>query len=389
VRHPLHRFGAGEAVLPAVGRERWACHVRDAVRAHLRAGGYAVPDEEGTLALLAHPAQQALREALGIADAPHVVTATAGAITVSIANLRKFIEHPVQAWAQSVLGLYELPDGEVIEHSDEPFHLDSAQRAGLLREVLAAQLRDPSTPMADVYDAQVAAMQLRGQFPVGVFASAARTRDLALLQTWRTGLGPVVVAGATRYGFGRAQAAGTELLPALSIELPNRTVRLVGQTELLLRAGERRTSVIASLSHVEKKSPYHLRGAIDHVVLAAAGLATSGHTHKLLDPEGKVFTVEHARWTAEDARAYLAAVLVELLDRPHGYLLPFDGLVKALAGQKQSRQYGDPTGGLGYGPIERRDGLTPPSDAQAIAQRRLAPLVEKMQGDHGFERSLR
>ena len=395
IRHPLHRFGDVVApaptvtearVSPSIARERWACTVRDELREHLRASGHAIPDEDGQLALLAHPSQRELRIALGIEDAPAVPRANdAFARPISIANVRKFLEHPIQAWAQAVLGLDELPDGEVIEHSDEPFHLDAPLRAGLLRDVLAAQLRDPSSGLEAIYDGVVRDLTLRGQFPVGVFASASRARDLVLLATWREALGPVAVAGATRYGFGRAQSANTELLPALTIELDaKRSVRLVGQTELLLR-GDRKTSIITSLSKLDKKSPYHLRGALDHVVLAAAGLAPVGHTHKLVDHEGKLLVVEHAPWTVADARAYLAAVVTELLDQPHGYLLPFDGLVKALAGTKPSRQHGDPTGGLGYGPIERRDGLVPPADAQAIALRRLAPLVERMSGDHGFE----
>ncbi|HLL24884.1 MAG TPA: hypothetical protein VK427_22275, partial [Kofleriaceae bacterium] len=397
VRYPLHRFGKVAApaalpqlttarVMPATERERWACSVRDALRQHLRAAGHAIPDEDGQLALLAHPSQLALRTALGIEDAPaRPVVNEAVARPISIANLRKFLEHPIQAWAQSVLGLDELPDGEVIEHSDEPFHLDAPLRAGLLRDVLAEQLRDPGRPLESIYDATVMNLQLRGQFPVGVFASASRTRDLELLSTWRAALGPVSVTGATRYGFGRAQAANTELLPALTIELDaRRSVRIVGQTELLLR-GDRKTSIITSLSKLDKKSPYHLRGALDHVVLAAAGLAPVGHTHKLVDHEGKLYVVEHSPWTVEEARGYLAAVLTDLLDRPHGYLLPFDGLVKALAGAKQSRQFGDPTAGLGFGPIERRDGLVPPPEATDIAARRLGPLVERMAGDHGFE----
>ncbi|HET9484193.1 MAG TPA: hypothetical protein VFO79_09575, partial [Xanthomonadales bacterium] len=404
VRHPLHRFGdvvapaagtsggsardasvPGGTVLPSVQRERWACRVRDALRVHLRASGHAIPDEDGHLALLAHPSQHDLRVALGIEDAPPAPPINDAVVRpISIANLRKFLEHPIQAWAQAVLGLDEVPDGEVIEHSDEPFHLAAPLRAGLLRDVLAEHLRDPGRPLEAIYDGVVRDLQLRGQFPVGVFANASRARDLQLLATWRGALGPVSVTGATRYGFGRAQSANTELLPALTIELgPRRTVRLVGQTELMLR-GDRRVSIITSLSRLDKKSPYHLRGALDHVVLAAAGLAPVGHTHKLIDPDGKVFVVEHAPWTVDDARAYLGAVLRELLDGAHGYLLPFDGLVKALAGGKPSRTHGDPTSGLGYGPIERRDGLGVPPDATAIAQRRLGPLVSRMQGDHGF-----
>ena len=40
---------------------------------------------------------------------------------------------------------------------------------------------------------------------------------------------------------------------------------------------------------------------------------------------------------------------------------------------------------VGYGPIDRSDGLDPPANAPLLARRRLLPLVERMHGDHGFE----
>jgi exodeoxyribonuclease V gamma subunit len=395
VRHPLHRHGAiaagraaaaEAAAVPAIDRERWGASVRDALRGHLRAAGRPVPDEDGQLALLAHPAQAELREALGVVDTagPAAPAASGVARPLSFANLRGFLEYPIQAWAQAVLGLDELPDDEALEHSDEPFHLGRAERAVLLREVFAAQLRDPG-PIERRYDAERKQRQLRGQFPVGVFADAARALDLEVLARWRDGLGPIAVDGATRIGFGRASSPGAELLPALAIDLPGgRTVRLVGQTELLIR-GQRFTSVVTLVRKLEKRSHYHLRGAFDHLALAAAGLAPGGHLHRLIDDRGNVCEVEHAPWTADDARAYLAGLIAELLDAPHGYLLPFESLARALQGARPSPRFGDPTAGLGYGPIDRGDGLAPPPDAVQIARRRLLPLVERMRGDHGFE----
>jgi hypothetical protein len=149
--------------------------------------------------------------------------------------------------------------------------------------------------------------------------------------------------------------------------------------------GKRFASVVTLLRKLEKRSYYHLRGAFDHLMLAAAGLATAGHIHRLIDDRGSVCEVEHDPWTASDARGYLAALIEELLDAPHGYLLPFEALTKALAGARPPNYFGDPTGGLGYGPIDRGDGLEPPGDAGAMARRRLLPIVERMRGDHGFE----
>jgi exodeoxyribonuclease V gamma subunit len=431
VHHPLHRHGTARrgsrvsepagasSTAPAIARERWGVAVRDAVHGHLRAAGQPIPDEDGVLALLAHPAQTGLRAALGLVDLaapPRPAPTPAGARPrlylvgaepprsepprgepsrgasgaggvrqLTIANLRGFLEYPVQAWAQAVLGLDELPDDDASEHSDEPFHLGPAERAVMLREVFAAQLRAPGGPVEARYDAAVKDRQLRGQFPVGVFAEAARALDLELLRRWRDGLGLVAVDGATRIGFGRASSPGAELAPALSLTLSgDRTVRLIGQTELLVR-GKRYTSIVTLLRKLESRSHYHLRGAFDHLVLAAAGLAPDGHVHRVIDDRGAVCEVQHDPWAADEARGYLAGLVAELVDAPHGYRLPFEALAKALQGGKPAARYTDPTAGLGYGPIDRADGLDIPRDAAQLARRRLQPLVERMHGDHGFE----
>jgi hypothetical protein len=145
-------------------------------------------------------------------------------------------------------------------------------------------------------------------------------------------------------------------------------------------------SVIPMVGSAEKTSRHHLRGALDHVVLAAAGLALAGHDHILLDPKDKSLRVAHEPWAQADARAYLAELARELLDQPHGYLLPLDVLRRSYEGRPPwGRQpFKDPTGGLGYGPIDRPDGLGLPPELQAIAKRRLGPIATRMRGDHSF-----
>jgi hypothetical protein len=158
-------------------------------------------------------------------------------------------------------------------------------------------------------------------------------------------------------------------------------VRLVGQTELLLKAGNRYTSIVPMVGKGkgDKKGRHHLRGALDHVVLAAAGMAPDGHAHVLLAQEGKGLNVVHAPWTPEAARGYLAELVTELLDAPHGYVLPFNQLVAALEGKELKL---DRERGLSFGPVKRIDGLALPDDAREIAERRLRPLIERMRGDH-------
>jgi len=419
VRHPLHRGSGERAAPPAIARERWAIRVRDALRTHLRAAGHPVPDEDGMFALLAHPALASLRGALGIVDAPRAPAPTSPSRPLTIGNLRGFLEAPVQAWAQSVLGLDELPDDEAQEHSDEPFHVDRPARALLLREVLAAQLREgvdeaaerpmlrlvttdqpplPTSSRAEraeqVYLSVVRDMELRGQFPVGVFGEAARAADLRLLELWRTKLGTIDAKAVTRIAFGRSTSPAAELRSALDIPLPGgRTVRLVGQTELLVcedtsmssAAGALKyRSIIPLIGEASKRSRYHLRGALDHLVLAAAGIATAGHSHVLVDRYGGVRVVDHTPWAQDEAIAHLATLIGELLDDAHGYLLPFDHLISALSGKPPGRSYGETVPVLGYGPINRLDGLAAPLDPGPMARRRLGPIVSRMRGDHSL-----
>ena len=76
-------------------------------------------------------------------------------------------------------------------------------------------------------------------------------------------------------------------------------------------------------------------------------------------PEGTVRDVQHAAWSQPEARAYLTELVSELLDQPHGYLLPFDHLVNAFTGKSPGRIHTDAvTSLLGFGPITRIDGLT-------------------------------
>ena len=394
VHQPLHRSIGGVPArppsLPSVARERWAVAVRDALRGHLRAAGRPIPDADGLLALLAHPAQAELRAALG-----H------GRPRAGRRAARRARGQP-PAHGRQPARVPRVPDpglgpGRARARRAARRRGGRAQRRAVPRSAApsarccCARCSPPSsanragrssaatTPSSG--SASCAASSRSGCSPRRPASSTCE-----VLERWRAGLGPIAADGATRIGFGRASSPGAELRPALSIELPGgRTVRLVGQTELLVR-GKRHTSVITLVRKIEKRSHYHLRGAFDHLLLAAAGIAgDGGHVHRLIDDRGQVCEIEHAAWTAGDARGYLAGLIAELLDAPHGYLLPFEALARALQGGRPVSRFGDPTAGLGYGPIDRGDGLAPPADAARIARRRLLPLVERMRGDHGFE----
>ena len=86
------------------------------------------------------------------------------------------------------------------------------------------------------------------------------------------------------------------------------------------------------------------------------------------------------------ARATSPSSIGELLDAPHGYLLPFEALAKALQGGKPPPHATAirPAGSATARSIAATASSRPPTPP-AIARRRLLPLVERMHGDHGFE----
>ncbi len=301
-----------------------------------------------------------------------------------------FSMRPCRRGLKAVLGIDELDDDDVRDRSDEPFHAStSRRRTVLLREVLATAMVAGDDALR-CHAAVVHDLELRGQFPVGVFGEAARDNDLGVLARWRAALATALpqASGATRIGFGRAvRAPRRQLVAALELGLPRGRTSCGWsvRTELLVREpGRADRQIVARRYHrrrADKRSRYHLRGAFDHLVLAAAGIATAGHAHVLLPTEGRPLRVEHAALTQAEAGAYLSALASELLDHSHGYLLPFAALVRALFGETARWRDDDL---LGFGPIARVDGLAPPADAAAIATRRLLPLTERMTGDHEF-----
>jgi exodeoxyribonuclease V gamma subunit len=388
-RVPLHRAAEASA------HERWAASVRDALHAQLRARDLPIPDEDELVDLIADGALPALRDQLGLPWTTDAPASPKPPRTLSLATLRAFLESPVQAWGRATLGLDDDDDrDEVLERSNEPFQLDRPLRASLLRDTLAAELRElgphhstamlpgPETHGVTEYDARARELELRGQFPVGVFGEVERAVDQRLLASWRESLAGVHAAP-VRLAFGRAHSDDADLVPAFVLELASdRRIELVGQTELLARDGGRWMSIIPIVGKLESRSRYHLRGAFDHVVLAASGRALDGHVHVIVDREGRLARVEHAAWSVADARAYLADLASDLLDGAHGYLLPLDALARALEGKPPARP--DSERALGFGPLQRADGLDLPCELAAIARRRLLPLVARMRGDHGF-----
>lgn len=389
VVHPLRRWDDPEtSASPAAARERHAIEVRRSLDEHLRTARRAAPDAGRLRELLAAPELTGLRERLrlDLADGvPPPGDDDDAPVVISLATLRRFLEAPVQAWAQVVLRLDALDmDEDGAQREDEPFDVAPRDRAAVLREVFALHLgaggqRPQSLEWA--YEAVRKRRTLAGQAPLGLFGEAARRRDLDRLGSWRDDLEERGALGGPwhRIGFGRAttKVATLEKPIALDLSLRGRTrrVEIVGTTELF-GGPKRERSVV--LVNREATDEHRLRNGIDHLVLAAADLASGAREGLVLGE--KIDVRRLAPWTRADAVAHLTTLVGELLGGPHAYYLTLYLAKNALRGsdlRKPTPNPSDPMPPLGWGPLDRDPGLVIPGDAAAIARRRLAPLLDR------------
>ncbi len=391
VTHPLHRFdpayGAGSLTLsaaPTVTRERSAAQVRAHIEAAAAGGRLTVPPpRQLRRAIATAPALGPVARALGLGLGRDLPAASADApLVLRISALRKFLESAPQGWATAVLRLDEDDGEDPVERDEEPMVLAPIERAIAGRTILTRYLADPKVSLEGAFDRAWERLRLAGGAPVGVFGDAARQKLLQQVQGWAAELeehGGRSQAF-TVFGLGRRPTALARMLPPLVLDISiagvTRKIELVGTSEPW---GEHCGSLVVAPG--KKHWRHVLRAAVDHVVLAAAGQFQFGSRHLILDREG-AHPARHERWAADDARGYLTSLITELYATGHEYLLSVDmsaGSIDGKIPRVDEPRDGRP-GSIGYGPLRPSDELDapPPLELAAMAQRRLAPLLQRI-----------
>jgi hypothetical protein len=418
-RYPLRRWDPERPArhAPAGLRQRRTAALRADLEDHLRRAAVRIPDGDGLRRALTDPwlderrapAIARLRRAVELrsaADLPERPAPEGDAVTVTIGTLRAFLEAPLQAWARQVLRLREVDDEDPVARTDEPLVTDIAQTAGLLRDVFFRYLRHGgSRPLDEVYRERIRLLRAAGAAPVAVFGALEERQHLDVLRSWQGQLREIG-GDQLRFrpiGFGRAgeRSLPTAPLPPLllDVEVDGRTlhVELVGNTAPVAGlGGATQLSSLTSLILVARGAPtlkHGLRGALDQLVIAAAGLgAGAPHATTVLSSKLRQ-RHQHAAWSQADAEAHLRLLVSELLGASHDYLMPIDAVIswarsraageigKRVAAMRRNRRGGGFQRPEGYGPIERADGLDAPGDAGALAERRFGPLLDRMSGD--------
>jgi exodeoxyribonuclease V gamma subunit len=286
-----------------------------------------------------------------VAPAPPMKKGTR--IQIALSDLRHFLEDPLQASARFALRLREeQSDDELADAQDEPFASDGLGRASRLRQAITqALLASPVVPtreeLARLYHEVSLRQELASQGPAGLFRQAEAGEHLSVLEGWQSALRTVAPEGDLRtrwLHFGKAMAdqPAREILAAITIPLGNGlSAEIQGSTNLMVeRPGQPRESLVflhRSLDE-ERAGKHELSIFLDHVLLAAAGLALDGHAGRLLLPEAgnPPLSRRFAPLTTARAREYLRDLVQDLLRGSpdafgdpsglHAYLLPCEAV---------------------------------------------------------------
>jgi hypothetical protein len=283
---------------------------------------------------------------------------------VPLGAIRQFLEDPLQGSARFRLRMREIEgDEELVDRVDEPFETDRLTRTIVLKEaMLRALLAGEAAPTWARVEAELGQQLLRaelaGLVPTGFLGAAERPGHEAVLRGWLEDV--VTVSGERPLGarllqFGRASTgagAGAESRDpiVLAVEGPDgRPVRaeLVGRTELCIGPAAAPATLLLvcrkrSADKPARRQRDWLRAFVDHMALAAAGLATSARDVLVAVAGGGEHALDRARLlpvTTETARAYLGEIVREMLTGArdaggaatgvHPYLLPCEAVFEA------------------------------------------------------------
>jgi hypothetical protein len=291
-------------------------------------------------------------------------------LVVSLTDLRRFLEDPLQGSARFRLRLREADDdGALADRDEEAFCLGRLASTVTLREAMTrALLAGGPLPSSDdvraAYEAIILREELAGRGPTGFFKDTAADGHLAALGAWLAGIREIAAdrpaqRSVARFGRATQHEDVDDIRPAIAIETTapgadghvRRPVRveIVGRTELLLAPeGAPTASVILALGGGKSKKDDTrlqrdlLRAFLDHVALAAGAHHEGAREAIVVRPDGDAAVLSRSRIAAlpaSRAQAYLKTLVDDLLagvpdadgvpTGVHAYLFPCEAVLAA------------------------------------------------------------
>lgn len=351
-------------------------------------GGQTVPREELESAIKVW-SQETLNTFLDL-SAPPVLERDQSSITrLSIKDLRAFLFSPLQGSARAMLKIHEdhLRDQEA--SLNDPLFFEHNQRFQLLQRAFWGGGGDRGQTSA-IYEEIFERASLKGEAPVGFFASEQRRLDGEVLNTWLLNAHQFQLHGldqwyAVSVGEGREFEEISRRLPPIKLQVPLPHGG-EAQVELVGRLSPTRPDLGATLHCLPSGGVgehLFLTGFLEMVFLAAAQQPIPRMFRVYLNPFSDFRAAQLQRTyytpTPQQARDYLTSLVSELTQGFHAYRLPIRSVLKwrdqlanhSAAILKISPE--DPE----RGPVTNLRGFPspPPAIALEMVQRRLGPWL--------------
>jgi exodeoxyribonuclease V gamma subunit len=384
-----------------------------ALRSNLaKSCGPAVSREELTLEMFSTPVQAQLAPALRVVHA-HVLNSESpeqrGAIHLSLAALRKYLECPLQGAAQYALGMLDDDDGDDDDAQDEPLSQTMLDTILLLRDAFWAgrgQIEDACREVEQLLRIH----QLAGQAPVGPFARAiseglfARLR-LCVEQAGTLGIGKLEGWQRIRIGGAAEQADQADcIVDAVLLDVPMRRSSASTNLRIALRGtvavSARRDKSINCVARKDGAKPYHfLGGLLGAIALAAAGETRARRFDSIVlgasdgSADADQLTRSFKMLSGDEARTYLTDLVEDIFSGKNNHFLPIDAIAKIIQDKIKDGHWPRPRQMIdaveyfrendmvpcrsNYGPIRNpRDYPVPPAaEIKKIIKRRFGPIM--------------
>jgi exodeoxyribonuclease V gamma subunit len=324
-------------------------------------------------------------------------------VALPIAAIRKYLECPLQGAARYSLGMLEDEDAPE-EAEDEPIDQSRLDRAVMLRNVFWRAGADLEA-LDEEYAREVRIAQANGRAAAGQFAQAAAAVDAAALRRW---LAQVSEAGVNDHDewkdirIGRADefANAGEILPSIALTADVRrhdgstVTQRVSLYGTIRGVSPERGVAVNCVLHKTIKPKDFLPGFINAIALAAMGMK--------LPPRFRAVVIgtqskNPAEWIREfptmdqqSARAYLTAVVGDLLSIGNSYFLPLEAVTEVVKVLRKSEQPHDLIETVDlvrfndvlktsseYGPVRNATDFDPPDEKEIeqIVERRFQPII--------------
>ncbi|AWV87860.1 exodeoxyribonuclease V subunit gamma [Bradymonas sediminis] len=413
--HPEARLEASALALRDSLVEHLEHYPNRAASAGMLNAGFEFPEVAHLLDVVDTPTRELLNRVLGTyrlsgAKGP---SRDLREVSISLTQLRQFLESPLQTSARWSLGMRGDEDEDLLAVDDEIFEASYVESLMLMRDVFERTLTDPrggrdASQLEAAYDSRARFLELQGVLPTGVFFREARNRHLDALAIWQANLGHFRIPTDTplelrSFGRARKRVQGGQSLDSIrfDVELPEPAtgdvqrvrVEVSGVSELLAKDA---TMAVTPVLRTSAKEKDFLRGFLSQVALAAAGEGDENAPFEAIVLPGKAiekpksqqkFRMQFAPISQPDAIAYLKALSVDFLSGVHANTMPIEAVFDYFKPDNEvsfadlvEKQFANTWSSCSeeYGPVRQPSRFPAPPNAEAILARRFEPFFSRV-----------